>query len=89
MARPQGPLAAGVIAEISNHGPLAARELAERLGASLRLVVKTCHHMLSTGKLRIARLQRFPGARRPLAVYTSGDANADTIGGVDLLQAWR
>jgi hypothetical protein len=89
MARPLGSLAVGVIAEIAARGPLAARELAAVLGASLRLVVKTCYHLVSTGRLRIAYKQRFPAAKRPLAVYTSKDATPASVGGFDLFQVWR
>jgi DNA-binding MarR family transcriptional regulator len=90
MARPQGPLAVGVIAEISARGPLAARELAAHLGVSVKTVVNICHQMVSSGRLQLANKDRFPNARRRLAVYSCPSiAPAATSICNDLFQGFR
>lgn len=89
MAGKRGSVGIAVLSVLRSDGPLAARELAQRIGASVCTVEWTVSRLRSAGLLQIACLRRFPRARRPLAVYAPADATPATVGFVDLLQAWR
>jgi len=89
MARKLGPVALAILQVVRSEGPMAVRDLAQRIGAPARTVEFTCSRLKVAGTLQVACLRRLPRARKPLALYAPADATAATIGFVDLLQAWR
>lgn len=89
MARTRGPITTAILSVLKTDGPLAVRELAQRIGAPVCIVEKAVSRLKSADLLQMVCLRRFPWARRPLAVYAPADATPATVGFVDLLQAWR
>ncbi len=67
--RPLGEVAQTIMSHLRAEGPCTARELAEGLQLSMKVVWDTCNRLVANGEIQVIDRRRVPGVNKRVSVY--------------------